>query len=128
LLGLAMLLFFATQPSGIGLFLGALSAGIGLGATIAIRSATLADVFDGPSLGLVTGAYQWAYALGGGAVGWAGAYVYEHFNSYAPVFGAGFVAMIIWAICLKATLNRRNDQGVAVAQALDSGAELQAKR
>lgn len=107
LLAGALLALFAARPAGAALIVCAIGAGLGLGATLAVRNATLADVFDGPSLGLVTGAYQWAYALGGGGVGWAGAYVYERLSSYAPVFAASAAAVIVWVVCLRATLSRR---------------------
>jgi MFS family permease len=101
LLGLALLVIALVPLQGVALVLTALSAGLGLGATIAIRSATLGDLFNGPSLGVVTGAYQWAYALGGSTIGWAGAYVYEHAGSYTPVFLVGVGTAVLWAVCLK---------------------------
>lgn len=115
LLAGALLALFAARPAGAALIVCAVSAGLGLGATLAVRNATLADVFDGPSLGLVTGAYQWAYALGGGGVGWAGAYVYERLNSYAPVFAASLAAVIVWVVCLRAALSSRRERALAPA-------------
>jgi predicted MFS family arabinose efflux permease len=106
-LGLALLVIAIMPLQGVGLVLTALSAGLGLGATIAIRSATLGDIFNGPSLGLVTGAYQWAYALGGSTIGWAGAYIYERVSSYTPVFLAGVATAVVWAICLKVAVAMR---------------------
>jgi hypothetical protein len=51
--------------------------GVGLGATIVVRNATLADAFNGPFLGRVLGVYQWAYALGGAGMAWLGSAAYE---------------------------------------------------
>ncbi len=60
----------------------------------------------GPNRGLavVTGAYQWAYALGGAAVGWAGTYTAERLGGYSAVLLVGTVAAAIWAACLRAAL------------------------
>jgi MFS family permease len=109
-LGIALLLIALMPLQGVVLVLTALSAGLGLGATIAIRSATLGDSFNGPSLGLVTGAYQWAYALGGSTIGWAGAYIYERVGSYTPVFAAGVATALLWAICLKVAVSMHKAQ------------------
>jgi len=114
-LGAALLVIAIMPLQGVGLVLTALSAGLGLGATIAIRSATLGDVFNGPSLGLVTGAYQWAYALGGSTIGWAGAYIYEHVGSYTPVFTVGVATAVLWAICLKLVVAMHKAQRAQVS-------------
>lgn len=100
-LGTGLLVLAITPLQGVALVLTAFSAGFGLGGTIAIRSATLGDLFNGPSLGVVTGAYQWAYALGGSTIGWGGAYIYEQVGSYTPVFIVGVGTAVLWAICLK---------------------------
>lgn len=53
------------RGGGYGAILGVgLGTGAGLGATPAVRSAAPADRFAGPALGVVTGVYQWAFALG----------------------------------------------------------------
>jgi MFS transporter, OFA family, oxalate/formate antiporter len=87
-----------------GLLLTACGAGAGIGGTIAIRSAALADLFDGPALGLVTGTYQWSYAIGAAVIGWAGAYVDERLGSYQPVFVASAAGALVWLLCLRAAL------------------------
>lgn len=101
LAGAGLVIFAGTSLGLLGLALTGFSTGVGLGATIAVRSATLADLFDGPSLGLVTGSYQWAYALGAAVIGWGGAYASERLSSYTPVFAASAVAVLVWAVCLR---------------------------
>jgi MFS family permease len=102
--GVGLGMFGLAVPGRVVLLLVAFVTGIGLGATIAVRNAALADLFDGPSLGLVTGTYQWSYAIGTAIIGWAGSYVYERLGSYQPVFAASAAAVAIWALCLKAAL------------------------
>jgi MFS transporter, OFA family, oxalate/formate antiporter len=106
LVGAALGLLASVALHGVGLALAALGSGAGLGATLAVRSATLADRFDGPALGMITGVYQWAYAIGGSTIGWAGAYVYERFGSYTAVFAAAAAAALIWLVCLHAAAYR----------------------
>jgi MFS family permease len=108
LLAGAGLVVFGLSPLGrAGLLITAFGTGAGIGATIAVRSAALADLFDGPALGLVTGIYQWAFAIGSAIVGWAGAYAYERLGSYQPVFAASAAAAVLWLLCLKAALDPR---------------------
>lgn len=86
--------------STVGLFAAAALYGVGLGATIVVRSALLAEVFDGPSFGTVAGVYQWAYAVGGAAIGWFGAFLFERSGTYAPAFALGVAAAVLWLVCL----------------------------
>jgi MFS family permease len=102
--GLGLVIFAAANLGTLLLLLTAFVVGLGIGATIAVRNATLGDLFDGPSLGLVTGTYQWAYALGAAIIGWAGAYVYERVDSYTPVFLGSAAAAAVWIICLRLAL------------------------
>lgn len=102
LAGVGMVIFGTWAPANAGLLLLALCTGVGIGATIAVRNSVLADLFDGPSLGLVTGTYHWAYAIGAAIIGWAGSYVFERSGSYAPVFAASGAAAAVWAVCLRA--------------------------
>ncbi len=80
-----------------GLLGATLVSGLGLGTSLAVRNAALADCFEGPSLGRVTGIYQWAYAIGGAAVGWGGALLAESFGGYTVVLTCAALASLVWA-------------------------------
>ncbi len=110
LAGTGMMVFGVANPRYAGLLLAAFGTGLGIGATIAVRSAVLADLFDGPSLGLVTGTYQWSYAIGAAVMGWAGSYVYEQSGSYSSLFVASATAALLWMVSLKAALAIRARQ------------------
>ena len=92
-----------------GLLAAAALYGLGLGATIVVRSALLAEVFDGPSFGTVAGVYQWAYACGGAGIGWFGAYLFGRTGTYVPAFALGIAAAAVWLVCLLrvAAISRR---------------------
>jgi MFS family permease len=96
------LLVFAlgSSASEAGLLLGAALYGLGLGGTLVVRSALLAELFDGPSFGTVAGVYQWAYALGGAGIGWFGAFLFGRLDSYVPTFGLAVAATAFWVFCL----------------------------
>jgi MFS family permease len=98
----AGLLLFALGDSlsPAGLFAAAALYGLGLGGTIVVRTALLAEVFDGPSFGTVAGVYQWAYAVGGAAIGWFGAVLFGRSGTYVPAFVLGIAAAAIWIVCL----------------------------
>lgn len=102
--GVGLVIFSIVDLGTLLLLLNAFGFGLGIGATIAVRNATLGDLFDGPSLGLVTGTYQWAYASGAAIMGLAGAYIYERVDSYTPVFLASAAATAVWIICLRLAL------------------------
>lgn len=124
LAGSSLTVFGVAIPGNLGLPLTAFATGLGIGATIAIRSAALADLFGGPSLGLVTGTYQWSYAIGAAIIGWAGSYVYEQWGSYMPVFAASGTTIAIWIVCLKAALSSKPEQSaVAAAQVVGAGGD-----
>jgi MFS family permease len=116
LTGASLLVFGVAEPRQVGLLLTAFGAGFGLGATIAVRSAVLTDLFDGPSLGLVTGTYQWSYAIGAAVMSWLGSYVYEQSGSYASIFVGCAVAAILWLISLRAALATRAQEQPSPAQ------------
>ena len=74
--------------------------GLGLGSALTVRTMLLARQFSGPQFGRVLGFYQWAYALGGAAVGWGGGALFDRTGSYVPAFAAAFLATIAWSICM----------------------------
>lgn len=122
LAGVGLIVFGVATLGNIALLFTAFTTGVGIGATIAVRSAALADLFDGPSLGLVTGTYQWSYAIGAAIIGWAGSYVYEQLGSYMPVFAASGVAAAVWIVCLKGALSTPPEQRAVTAGAQVVGA------
>ena len=83
-----------------GLLVGAALYGLGLGGTLVVRSALLAELFDGPAFGTVAGLYQWAYALGGAGIGWFGAFLFGRSGSYVATFVIAIAATAAWVLCL----------------------------
>jgi MFS transporter, OFA family, oxalate/formate antiporter len=117
-----LVVFGFADPTRTGLFLTAFAAGLGLGATIAVRSAVLTDLFYGPSLGLVTGTYQWSYAIGAAIMSWAGSYVYERSGSYTSIFAGSAAAALLWMVSLRAALAIRARQQPSPSTARITGA------
>jgi MFS family permease len=96
-----LLLFtLGNSVSEAGLLVGAALYGFGLGGTIVVRSALLAELFDGPAFGTVAGLYQWAYALGGAGIGWFGALLFGRSGSYVATFVIAIAATAAWVLCL----------------------------
>jgi len=96
-----LLLFtLGSSASEAGLLLGAALYGLGLGGTLVVRSALLAELYDGPAFGTVAGVYQWAYALGGAGIGWFGAFLFGRSGSYVATFVIAIAAAAFWVLCL----------------------------
>jgi MFS family permease len=74
--------------------------GFGIGATIAIRSATFSDVFGGASFGAVFGIVAVAYPAGGIIVMNAGGILYDQLGSYWPVYFIALVSTVWWSTAL----------------------------
>ena len=82
--------------------------GFGIGATIAIRSATFSDVFGGASFGAVFGIVAVAYPAGGIIVMNAGGILYDRLGSYWPVYWIAMVSTLSWTIALTVAGPRRH--------------------
>ncbi len=74
--------------------------GFGIGATIAIRSATFSDVFGGASFGAVFGIVAVAYPAGGIIAMNAGGILYDRLGSYWPVYFIAIVSVLAWSAAL----------------------------
>lgn len=74
--------------------------GFGIGATIAIRSATFSDVFGGASFGAVFGIVAVAYPAGGIIVMNAGGILYDRLGSYWPVYFIAIASVVAWSAAL----------------------------
>jgi MFS family permease len=74
--------------------------GFGIGATIAIRSATFSDVFGGASFGAVFGIVAIAYPAGGIIVMNAGGILYDTLGSYWPVYFIAVASAVAWTAAL----------------------------
>jgi OFA family oxalate/formate antiporter-like MFS transporter len=74
--------------------------GFGIGATIAIRSATFSDVFGGASFGAIFGIVAIAYPAGGIIVMNAGGILYDRLGSYWPVYFIALIAAAAWTTAL----------------------------
>lgn len=90
--------------SDVGLLGAALTSGLGLGTSLALKNTVLADCFEGPALGRATGLYQWAYAIGGAAIGWGGAVLADVVGSYTGVLACAVAAAALWAVSLHLAL------------------------
>ncbi|TAL11077.1 MAG: MFS transporter [Chloroflexota bacterium] len=79
---------------------GIVAHGVGTGATIAVRSAALSDVFSGPNFGTIFGFMAVAYPIGGTIAVYAGALSADHLGTYRPLVGLVLVAIAVWAAAL----------------------------
>jgi MFS family permease len=82
--------------------------GAGIGATIAIRSATFSDVFGGASFGAVFGIVAVAYPAGGIIAMNAGGILYDRVGSYWPVYFIAMFSAAAWAAALLVAGPRRH--------------------
>lgn len=82
--------------------------GFGIGATVAIRSATFSDVFGGASFGAIFGVVAIAYPVGGVFVMNAGGILYDRLGSYWPVYFISIVSAVAWAAALLEAGPRRH--------------------
>ncbi len=74
--------------------------GAGTGATIAVRSAALSDVFSGPNFGTIFGLMAVAYPIGGAIAVYTGSLSADHLGTYLPLVGLVIVALAVWATAL----------------------------
>ncbi len=89
--------------------IGILAHGFGSGATIAVRSAALSDVFGGPNFGTIFGLLAVAYPVGGTVAVYAGALSVDRLGTYAPLVALVMVALVVWAVALWIAGPRRRD-------------------
>jgi MFS family permease len=82
--------------------------GFGIGATIAIRSATFSDVFGGQSFGAVFGIVAVAYPAGGIIVMNIGGILYDRLGNYWPVYVTAMLSALAWSIALVVAGPRRH--------------------
>jgi MFS family permease len=82
--------------------------GFGIGATIAIRSATFSDVFGGRNFGAIFGITAMAYPAGGVIVMNAGGLMYDRIGNYWPVYGIAMVSVLAWTTALMIAGPRRH--------------------
>jgi MFS transporter, OFA family, oxalate/formate antiporter len=82
--------------------------GFGIGATIAIRSATFSDVFGGHNFGAIFGITAMAYPAGGVIVMNAGGLLYDRIGNYWPVYGIAIVSVLAWTTALMIAGPRRH--------------------
>ncbi len=82
--------------------------GFGIGATIAIRSATFSDVFGGANFGAIFGVIAIAYPAGGIVVMNAGGVLFDRLGSYWPVYFIVMASALIWSMALMVAGPRRH--------------------
>jgi MFS family permease len=102
----------AVVAAGIGLIFGApagatalivagvVAHGLGTGATIAVRSAAIGDVFGGVGFGTVFGLLAVAYPVGGTVMVYAGAVALDRTGSFGPIVPLLMATLAIWATAL----------------------------
>lgn len=86
--------------------------GLGLGATIAVRSAAFSDVFGGHNFGAIFGILAIAYPIGGIAAVYAGGIGFDRLGSYWPVYGLVVAGLVVWSLALWVAGPRRHTAGV----------------
>ena len=79
---------------------GIIAHGVGTGATIAVRSAALSDVFSGPNFGTIFGLMAVAYPIGGTIAVYTGALAADRVGTYLPLVALVLVALVVWAVAL----------------------------
>lgn len=99
--GGGVLLAFGASSGQPGLALaGIVAHGIGTGATIAVRSAALSDVFSGPNFGTIFGLMAVAYPIGGAIAVYTGSLSADRLGTYLPLVALVLAALIGWSIAL----------------------------
>jgi MFS transporter, OFA family, oxalate/formate antiporter len=118
LIGIGATSIFSATGSTLGLAVaGNAIYGFGIGATIAIRSATFSDVFGGASFGAVFGIVAVAYPAGGIIAMNAGGILYDRVGSYWPVYFIAMVSAAAWAAALLVAGPRRHGLGKRLRKA-----------
>ena len=79
---------------------GIIAHGVGTGATIAVRSAALSDVFSGPNFGTIFGLMAVAYPIGGTIAVYTGALSADRLGTYQPLVALVLVALAVWSVAL----------------------------
>jgi MFS family permease len=82
--------------------------GLGIGATIAIRSAAFSDVFGGRNFGAIFGVIAMAYPAGGIIAMNAGGVLFDRLGNYWPVYWVAMVSLAAWTAALIVAGPRRH--------------------
>jgi MFS family permease len=82
--------------------------GFGIGATIAIRSATFSDVFGGANFGAIFGIVAIAYPMGGILVMNSGSVAHDLIGNYWPVYWVVMASILVWSAALLSAGPRRH--------------------
>ncbi len=101
---------------------GIVAHGFGTGATIAVRSAALSDVFSGPNFGTIFGVMAVAYPVGGTIAVYAGALSADRLGTYMPLVILVLGALVVWAgALLVAGPRRHGGRSARVAPVANAG-------
>ncbi|MBI2762169.1 MAG: MFS transporter [Chloroflexi bacterium] len=98
--GGVLLAFGAASDAPALALVGIMAHGVGTGATIAVRSAALSDVFSGPNFGTIFGFMAVAYPVGGAIAVYTGSLSADRFGNYLPLVALVMVALVGWAVAL----------------------------
>jgi OFA family oxalate/formate antiporter-like MFS transporter len=116
-------LFAATGASPQLAVAGVVLHGLGMGSTIAVRSAAFSDVFGGASFGSIFGVLAIAYPIGGILPVELGGVSVDRIGTYWPVYWLVLAAAVIWAAALLVAGPRRHGRlaRTRLGRALSSG-------
>ena len=81
--------------------------GLGLGATLAARTASWGDIYKGNRFAATVGVIWSAYAIGGAFIAWFGGWVFDVSRSYVPAFIVAIGATVLWCATLWNVAPRR---------------------
>lgn len=74
--------------------------GFGFGIISPTATAAIADVFQGPNLGVINGLVVTSFGLGGSFSPWLAGWVFDHTGSYVPAFLFALSAVVVSAVLI----------------------------
>ncbi|MHB8293573.1 MAG: MFS transporter [Acidimicrobiales bacterium] len=90
-----------------------------VGAVISCRSASVGDLFQGPSLGRVTSVLYVATIVGAAGATWFGGFSYDQTQSYDLLFETAAIAAAVWVLGLVKAAPRRGPLCITGSRDID---------
>jgi MFS family permease len=109
--GIGCLLFLENTGNQVFLYGFAVLFGIGWGANAPLFAATAADLFKGPTFGLLYGLVESIIGLAGALGAWAGGYIYDSTQSYQPAFWLTIATALLSAALIWVAAPRKMHHG-----------------
>lgn len=97
-MGIGCLLLLESTGQPLFLYMFAVLFGMGWGANAPLFVATAADLFKGPSFGLLYGLVESLIGLTGAFSAWTGGYIYDTTHSYRPAFILTMISALLSAV------------------------------